>query len=307
MQNKRDYYEILGISKSASQDEVKNAYRNLARKHHPDMAAPTDKAEAERRFKEINEAYQVLGDAQKRKSYDQFGHAGAGFGSGDSRGFGGFGSQYGPFTYSYTSGAGGDFEGFDPFDIFEQAFGFRGFGGSRGPRKGKNLYYELNVDFADAVRGAEKVVSVESGKVTIKIPAGVRNGTELRFEGRGLPGPNGMSPGDLYITARVTTPAHFQRADDDLATAIELDFAQAALGAVVEVPVVDATSHTGVGTAKLKIPAGTQPGTQFRLKAKGMPKLRGAGVGDVFVSVFVKIPKKLSREQKRLLEEYGRL
>jgi len=299
MAGKKDYYDILGVPKSASEAEVKKAYRKLAREHHPDMVAKEDKVSAEKRFKEINEAYQVISDPEKRKIYDQFGHAG--FGPGGAGAAGGFGGQWGPFSYTYTS-SGGDF-GFDPFDIFEEVFGFRGFGGRR-PRRGKNLYYELHIDFVDAVKGAERAVNVESGKVTIKIPQGARNGTEIRYAGKGMPGPNGAPAGDLLISLRVATPNKFHRVGDNLATRVEIDFVQAALGDVVEVPVVDLEESRGIGKAKLKIPAGTQPGTQIRLKGKGMPRLRSSGRGDVVAQVFVKIPKRLSRKQKKILQDY---
>jgi DnaJ-class molecular chaperone len=310
----KDYYQILGIGKNASQDEIKQAYRKLAREHHPDMVKDSDKAAAEKRFKEINEAYQVLGDAQKRKMYDQYGTTGAEFGQGG----GGFGAgqgqqqgQWGPFTYTYTSGGGnaganpfGGYEDFDPFDVFESFFGSRGFGSSRQPRKGKNLYYEMVIDFADAVFGLEKEVNVESGKVTIKIPAGVRDGTELRFSNKGMPGPAGASAGDLFITLRVKKPQEFDIAGDNIVVNEEIDFTVATLGGELEVPVVDVTKANAVGYAKLKIPAGTQPGTRFLLRSKGMPKLRGHGQGDVIVNVFVTIPKKISKKQKDILEEY---
>ncbi len=307
MANNKDYYDILGVPKGASDDEIKKAYRNLAREHHPDMVAKSDKATAEKRFKEINEAYQVLKDPQKRKMYDQFGHAGMGQGAAGNSGFGGFGGsqgQWGPFTYSYSSGGSG--ESFDPFDIFEEFFGFRGFGGQQRTRKGKNLFYEMHINFAEAVKGTEKTIRVESGEVKIKIPAGVHHGTEIKFAEKGMPGPNGAPNGDLYITVRVPTPKEFtQRAGDHFGAIAEIDFVQAALGDTIKVPVVDIKSETGLGTAKLKIPAGTQPNTQFRLKGKGMPGLRGGGQGDVIVQIIVKIPKRLNRKQKKLLEEFG--
>lgn len=303
MATKKDYYDVLGLPRNASSDEVKKAYRKLAREHHPDMVAKEDKSDAEKRFKEINEAYQVLSAPEKKRMYDQFGHTG--FGAGGAGGpFGGFGArggQWGPFTYTYTStGEGVDF---DPFDIFEDVFGFRGFGARR-PRKGKNLYYELHVDFIDAVKAAERTVDVESGKLAIKIPRGARNGTELRFAGKGMPGPGNAPAGDLYISLRVKTPKEFRRVGDNLATAVEIDFVQAALGDTIDVPIVDPEKRTGVGKAKLKIPVGTQPGIQIRVRGKGMPRLRGSGKGDVIVQVFVKIPKRLNRKQKQLLEKY---
>lgn len=312
MATKKDYYDILGISKSANEADIKNAYRKLAREHHPDMVQKEDKEAAEKRFKEINEAYQVLSNPEKRKMYDQFGHAGvggAGGGAGQG-GFGGFGGQqsggWGPFTYTYSSGAGAQ-GGFDPFDIFEDFFGFRGFGGQRKPKKGKNLYYEMHISFEDAVKGVEKEINTEAGKTKIKIPSGARNGTELKFAGKGMPGPDNVPAGDLFISLRVPTPEPFQRVGDNLGIPVEIDFVQATLGDVIEVPVVDIKAPNCIGTAKLKIPQGTQPGTQFRIRGKGMPKLRGNGNGDVIAQVFVSIPTKLSRKQKKVLEEYREL
>ena len=323
MPTTKDYYEILGVSKNATDDQIKQAYRRLAREHHPDVVKDGDKSSAEARFKEINEAYQVLSDSQKRKMYDQFGQAGFGGGQngqGGFSGFGGFGSQqgqWGPFTYSYTtsgspgSGAGASpFEDFDPFDVFEQFFGFRGFGGSgagRAPKRGKNLYYEMEISFGDAVRGIEKEIRVESGSLKIKIPAGVNNGTEIKYPGKGMAGPNNAPSGDLFLTIKVSTPKEFQRFGENLAISIEIDFIQAILGDTVEVPVVDSEQRFGVGKAELKIPAGTKPGSQIRMKGKGMPRIRDGGRGDVVVQILVGIPSKLSRRQRELLEEYKNL
>ncbi len=304
MASKKDYYDVLGIKRSASEAEIKNAYRKLAREHHPDMVAKEDKEQAEKRFKEINEAYQVLNDPEKRKMYDQYGHAGFGPGQAGGNPFAGAGGQWGPFSYSYSTSGNPNDMGFDPFDIFEDVFGFRGFGGARQPRKGKNLFYEMHIDFADAVKGIEKEVNIDSGKLKIKIPQGARDGTELRFAGRGMPGPEGVPAGDLYISLRVKTPKEFQRVGDNLATSIEINFATAALGGEVEVPVVDIENSTGVSKVKIKIPSGTQPNTQIRLRGLGMPRLQSSGRGDVVVQVFISIPKRLNKKQKQALEEY---
>lgn len=305
MANGKNYYNILGVSKNASQDEIKRAYKKLAKEHHPDMVEDVDKTQAEKRFKDINEAYQVLSDPQKRKMYDQFGtvdprFAGTGAGGRAGQGF----YQNGPFSYTYTTSGQNPFGEFDPFDIFEEIFGFRGFSGRRSPRKGKNLYYEMRIDFGDAVRGVEREINIESGKLKVKVPQGVRNGTEMKFTGKGMPGPNGAPPGDLYITFHVQTPKEFRRVGDNLGTTMEIDFIQAVLGDAVEVPVVDPDKKSGIGKAKLKIPQGTQPGTQFRLRGKGMPRLGRDGRGDVIVEVNVKIPQRLSRKQRKILEDY---
>lgn len=305
MATNKDYYSILGISNSASSDEIKQAYKKLAKEHHPDMVKDGDKSAAEQRFKEINEAYQVLSDQQKRKMYDQFGHVDPNLGGGGS----GQGGQWGPFTYSYTNGGQGfsGFEDIDPFDVFENFFGFRGFGGSRSANKGKNLYYELHIDFADAVHGIEKAIKIDSGEVVIKIPAGAFDGMEMRFAGKGMPGHNNMPSGDLYITVRVVVPRQFQRVGGHLVTIIELDCIDAILGTQVDVPVVDLNSKSGLGVAKLKIPAGIQYGTKLRLSAKGMPDVRSKTPGDVIVQVITKVPQKLTKKQKEALESYKKV
>jgi len=312
MATTKDYYEILNIQKNASEEEIKKAYRKLAREHHPDMVKESDKPAAEKRFKEINEAYQVLSDPQKRKMYDQFGHAGVGYGP---EGFSGAGQggQWGPFTYTYSSSGGAgrasgspfDFGSadFDPFDIFEDFFGFRGFS-SRRPRKGKNLYYEMHLDFKDAIFGVEKEVGVESGRVKVKIPAGMRDGMEIKFVGKGMPGPEGAPSGDLFLTLRLRNVPDFVIMGDDIIVSVEIGMVEAALGCVVDVPVVDLGKNDGVGKAKLKVPGGTQYGSRFLIRGRGMPKLHGRGQGNVIVQVLVKIPQRLSKKQRDLLEKY---
>jgi DnaJ-class molecular chaperone len=304
MATAKDYYEILGVKKGSNLDEIKKAYRKLAREHHPDMVKESDKAGAEKRFKEINEAYQVLSDPQKRKMYDQYGTVGSDFGPG------GFsdsaqGGQWGPFSYTYSSSGGNPFEGsdFDPFDIFEDFFGFRGFN-SRRPRRGKNLYYEMRLDFKDIIFGIEREISVESGKVKVKIPAGMRDGMEIKFAGKGMPGPNGAPNGDLYITIRVRNVPDFVMMGDDILINKEINMTDAALGTVIEVTVINTENKSGLGKAKLKIPGGTQYGSRFLVKGKGMPKLHGRGQGHVIVQVLVKIPERLSRKQRDLLEKF---
>ena len=305
MATAKDYYEILGVKKTSTLDEIKKAYRKLAREHHPDMVKESDKAAAEKRFKEINEAYQVLSDPQKREMYDQYGTVGSDYGPG---GFSGQskGGQWGPFNYTYSSSGGSNpFEGadFDPFDIFEDFFGFRGYG-SRRPVKGKNLYYEMRLEFKDIIFGIDREINVESGKVKVKIPAGMRDGMEIKFSGKGMPGPNGAPNGDLYITIRVRNVPDFVMMGDDILLNREISMIDAALGIVIEVPVINTESKSGLGKAKLKIPAGTQYGSRFMLKGKGMPKLHGRGQGNVVVQVLVKIPSRLSKKQKELLENF---
>jgi DnaJ-class molecular chaperone len=306
---KRDFYEVLGISKNATKDEIKKAYKRLAKKHHPDV----DKsAGAEQKFKEINEAYQILSDPQKKAAYDRLGHAafdpsaGSGFGgrAGQSQS-----GQWGPFTYTYTSTGGGepfDFGGYaDPFDIFEEVFGFRGFGGRA--RRGRDLHYSITIEFIDAVKGLEQEIKIGSRRLKIKIPQGIRDGARLKFAGEGEPGPQGTPPGDLFLTVRIQPHPVFQRIGDDIIVGAEISFVQAALGDTIQVPAIDPSSRDGQTWVKLKIPAGTQPGTSFRLRGKGVPHRRGWGRGDAYVRVKVKIPQKLSRKQKSLLEEFRNL
>lgn len=303
--SKRDYYEVLGLSKNASAAEIKSAYRRLAREHHPDMVAESDKKTAEEKFKEINEAYQVLSDPQKKQMYDQYGHAASGFSGSGSGPFGsqGFGTSgtWGPFSYSYTS-SNANFSDFDPFDIFAEVFGSRGY---RQPSKGKNLFYEMHIEFSDAVFGLEKKIKVESGEVKIKIPKGVNDGTELRFAGKGMPGPNNLPNGDLYITVRVPLPKEFlERSGDTLGVISKINFVDAILGTEIEVPIIDTSEPSGIGKARLKIPPGTQHNTNFKIRNKGMPSLQKETFGDVVVKVLVEIPTKISGKQKKLLEEY---
>lgn len=312
MAGARDYYDILGVSRSASAEDIKGAYRKKAREHHPDMVSEKDKATAEAQFKEINEAYQILSDPQKRQMYDQFGHAGVGNGpQGGGAGFGGFGGQgraggnWGPFSYSYSTSNAQDFGDFDPLDIFEEVFGFRGFGGGkRGQSRGRNLAYEMPLSFAEAVKGVEKEIKVESGTFKIKVPPGVHDGVEIKYPQKGMPSPDGTTKGDMFITFRVKTPPEFNVVESDIGIGLELDFVQAILGDTVSVKVVDTTSETGLGTAKLKIPEGTQHGTRFKISGKGLPRLRGSGRGDVYVQVFIKLPKKVNKKQKQALEDY---
>lgn len=308
MADRKDYYEILGVGRTASEEEIKQAYKKLAKLHHPDMAEPSQKKAAEERFKEINEAYQVLSNPEKRKMYDQFGHAA--FQPSSAGGpFSGFQSgQWGPFSYTYqTGGAGGfdfgDLE--DPLDIFESVFGFRGF--REKPRKGRSLYYSLTVDFLDAFQGLEKEIKIGGRSLKIRVPKGIGDGAEMRFAGEGEPGPAGAAPGDLYLTIRVRPHPLFTRAGDDLYVAREISFAQAVLGDVIEVPILSPENPHGEEKLKLRIPAGTQSGTDFRLRGYGMPRLRGGGRGDEYVRVFIKIPKKISRTERELLEKLKEL
>ncbi len=350
---KTDYYEILGLEKGASDEDIKKAFRKLALKYHPDKN-PGDK-EAEEKFKEINEAYQVLSDPEKKAQYDQFGTTdfnGSGFGSG-FEGFGGFG------------GFGGGID-----DIFETFFG-GGFSGSRrknAPTKGADLEYTINLTFEEAVFGTKKEISInryencetcggngakpgtspktcdkcggtgqvktqrntplgsfvsmntcdkcggkgkiisepcptckgtgkerKQRKITVDVPAGVDTGNVIPIRGYGEHGTNGGPAGDLYINIRVSPHSSFKRRGFDIYVDAHISFAQAALGTELKVLTVD-------GEVKYNVPAGTQPGTVFRLKNKGVPKVNSTGRGDQYVNVIVDVPKSLNDKQKEALK-----
>lgn len=362
MAEKRDYYEVLGVSKDATEDQLKKAYRKLAKENHPDLH-PGDK-ECEARFKEINEAYEVLSDADKRAKYDRFGHAAfdPSQGYGGQGGFGGFG-DFGGFS---------DFGGFG--DIFGDIFGFGGSGGGKNPnapRKGENLRANVNIKFEEAAFGVKKEVFVTrveqcpdckgtgcaagttaevcpdckgSGqvkttqrtpfgmmqqntrcskckgrgkiihspcgtchgvgsirrqhKVSISIPAGIDDGQTISLRGQGNAGVNGGPAGDLLVTVLVQPHARFEREGASVLLNQDISFATAALGSEIEVPTLD-------GKVKLNIPEGTQTGTTFRLKGKGIPFLRSGGRGDQFVTVRVAVPKNLTSAQKEALRGFA--
>lgn len=284
----RDFYQVLGVSKTSTPAEIKKAYRSLALKFHPDK---NKTKEAEDKFKEINHAYEVLSDPIKRQQYDQFGStAFEGGRSGGGPFGGGSGRQQGPFTYTYTTGdpfgrtqgeQGFDFNfgGFsDPFEIFEQFFG----GGS--PFGRRKPAYSLTIEFMDAVKGTEKRVTIDGRPRTIRIPAGVNTGSRIRFD-------------EFDIVVNIKPHTKFAREGYDIITENEIDIVQAALGAIVEIETVE-------GKVKLKIPEGTQPGALIRIKGKGVPFLQGKGVGDHYVKIKVTIPRKLKPKQKDLLEEF---
>lgn len=279
MASKKDYYELLGVDKSVSAAELKKAYRKKALEFHPDRNKAAD---AEAKFKEINEAYEILSDAQKRQQYDQFGHAAfdptAGPGPG---GFGGFGGQGGPFTYSYTSRGGAnpaDFDFSDPFEIFESFFGGGGF--TRAQAKPR---YSLKIDFMDAVKGAKRTIVHQGTSHTIDIPAGVNDGTRIRYK-------------EFDVSIDVGTHPEFKRDGSDVIVDFDIPFTLAALGGTIEVPTIEKK-------VKLKVRAGTQPGSVIRLRGQGIPHLRGSGKGDEYVRLIIKIPENLNREQKKLLKE----
>ncbi len=282
----KDYYQLLGVSKSASAEEIKRAYRKMALQYHPDR---NKTREAEEKFKEINQAYEVLSDSGKRQQYDQFGAAafegGAGgpggpFGGGfGGNPFGGAQGRQGPFTYTYTTGGDGDFGGFsDPFEIFEQFFG----GGS--PFGRQKPTYSITIDFMEAIKGVEKQVNINGSSKKIKIPSGVGSNSRIRFD-------------DFDIIVGVRPHNKFVREGQDIITEEDISMVQAALGDVIDVATVD-------GSVKLKIPEGTQPGALIRIKGHGVPSVQGRGKGDHYVRIKVTIPKKLKGKQRELLEEF---
>jgi molecular chaperone DnaJ len=285
----KDYYEQLGVSKTATPDEIKKAYRKLALQYHPDRNKEKD---ATVKFKEVTQAYEVLSDPQKRQTYDQYGAAAfeqGGFGGAGGPFGGGFGGQqtgrYGPFTYTYTNGNNGGFDfdmgGFsDPFDIFEQFFG--GAGSPFGSRQ-RRAVYSLTISFMDAVKGAQKEVTIEGKKQTIKIPAGVDSGSRIRFE-------------KYDIVVEVVPDKRFHREGQNIVTEKEVSFAKAALGTELSVETID-------GPVTIRVPAGTQPDALIRLSGRGVPSVRGGSKGDHYVQIKVTVPKSLNKKQKELLEE----
>ncbi len=351
---KKDYYETLGVDRNATREQVKKAYKKLAKKYHPDVNKDEGSAE---KFKEINEAAAVLGDEKKKAQYDQFGTA-EGFQGGDFSGF-----DFRDFSGSFDFG-----------DIFDSFFGggFGGFGRRSGPMRGADLQYDIEIELEDAAFGTTKHIIIPrlelcekcegsgaesasdiktcdecngSGKATrrqrtpfgvfqttttcrrcrgsgkmikdyckicdgagrikknrkieVRIPAGVFEGSRLRISNEGEAGEKGASSGDLYVVMHIREHDTFERVENDVYVDINISFVQAAMGDEIEVPTLD-------GNASMKIPAGTQPGTVFRLAGKGIPDLRGYGTGDEKVRVNVEVPKKLNKKQKDLLKQFDK-
>ncbi|MDA7429881.1 molecular chaperone DnaJ [Primorskyibacter aestuariivivens] len=360
--SKRDFYDVLGVARGASADEIKKAYRKKAKELHPDRNA--DNPEAEAQFKEANEAYEVLKDAEKKAAYDRFGHAafegGMGGGGRPGGGFGG-GQGQGDFASAFS-------DVFD--DLFGDFMGGRQGGGRQRAARGSDLRYNLRVTLEEAHQGLQKTINVPTsvacdscngsgaeggvepttcptcsgmGKVraqqgfftvertcptcsglgqiiknpckscqgagrvekdralSVNIPKGVETGTRIRLAGEGEAGMRGGPPGDLYIFIEVAKHKIFEREGSDLFCRVPVSMASAALGGDIEVPTIDG------GRSRVKIPAGSQSGRQMRLRGKGMPALRGAGTGDMFIELAVETPVNLTSKQKELLKEFEAL
>ncbi len=299
---KKDYYSVLNVARGASAEEIKKSYRKLAMQFHPDKNPGNKKSEE--KFKEITEAYEILGDEKKREAYDQFGHAGAqGFGAGP--GGGGFGRS-GGHPFEGAAGA----EGFQDIfgDVFGDIFGGRAGTGpgarAKRPVKGADLRYTLNVSFEESALGAEKVISFvrqrngrdEPAKLSVNVPAGVKQNQRLKLAGEGDSPAGGGAPGDLYVIISTQDHPLFKRNESDVTLDLPITYTDAILGTSIEAP-------TLTGKAVIRIPPGTHTGQTFRLKGKGFPKLGGFGSGDMMVRVLVDTPSSLSSRQKELVEE----
>lgn len=294
MTTKRDYYEVLGVNKNASDDEIKKAYRKLAVKYHPDKN-PGDK-EAEAKFKEINEAHDILSDKQKRARYDQFGHSGVGGAGGNPFSGGGNPFEGGNFNFNGQS-FNFDFGGGGLDDILGNIFGF-GAGRSRRPRRGADYQTTVNLTFEEAIFGTTKSVEVDGKDLKVKIPAGIDDGMSIRLHGKGGPAPEGGTErGDLYVRIRVKPHKHLTREGAIILSEERISMVDAALGCEIDVETVD-------GKITMKVPAGTQSGTPFKLSGHGVPFRSDGDRGPHIVTVIVETPKNLSKKQKELLEEF---
>jgi DnaJ-class molecular chaperone len=313
MATKKDYYEALGVKRDASEKDIRQAYRRLARQYHPDVSPNDNTAEA--RFKEISEAYEVLSDTEKRAKYDRYGHDWQFAEQAEAaRQAGGF--RQGPFTYSYSTsgnpdledlfgGGGGDFGG-----MFGDLFG----GGGRGSRSrihyesmpGQDIEQPVTVSLEEAYAGTTRVLSMPSPegpprRIEVKIPAGVRDGSRVRVASEGAPSPFGGPKGDLYLVVAISSHKVFEREGDDLHVNVPVPLHIAALGGEVEVPTPKGTKLA------LRLPAETQNGRKFRLKGQGMPHLSGGGHGDLFAEVQVVLPTQLNEEERGLFQRLAEL
>lgn len=319
---KRDYYSVLEVSRSASLEDIKKAYRKLALKYHPDKN-PGNR-QAEDRFKEVSEAYEILRDPEKRQMYDQFGQAGAqagGFQGGNP--FEGFSGFKGDFGEGFRGGQNPDsFQDiFNDFfgDIFsgKRRGGQPGQGPGPGPghptggfdrQRGADLRYTLSITYEEAAKGCEKTISFvrrkggkeDTAKLSITVPAGVRNGQRLKLRGEGDVGSKGAGPGDLYVIVNLQDHPLFRREENHIHMDLPISFVEAVLGTKIEIP-------TLLGKASLRVPPGTHPGQLFRLKNKGFPDIGGYGNGDMLVKVIVDIPQDLTEEDKKAIGQMTHL
>ena len=311
----KDYYKILGVDKKASEKDIKKAFRRLARKHHPDVNP--DDARAEERFKEINEAHEVLSDQEKRRKYDQLGA--------DWQRWQQTGGRQGDFDWGrWTTGRPGErvhvrygmpedlqdiFGGDSSFsDFFSQVFGGMGANPGAGgfqrqmrPQRGQNFEQPVEITLLEAYNGTTRILQKEDQRLEIKIPAGAKTGTRVRMSGHGGQGVGGAQAGDLYLRVRVVPDPRFEREESDLHTTVPVDLYTMVLGGEVRVP-------TMTGEVVLTIPAGTQSGRTFRLRGKGMPRLRQPDQhGDIYAKVEVRLPTQLTPQQRDLFEELQKL
>lgn len=308
MAEKRDYYEVLGLRKGASDDEIKKAFRKKAMQYHPDKN-PGDKV-SEEKFKEVNEAYGILADPDKKDKYDRFGFAGvdpnAGY-SGQGQSHQGFGQGQGGYQYqSYGNFSGADFDMFKNFsgsefeDLLGGMLGRGAFGSSprsNAPRKGQDLHSNITISFEDAAFGSKKQLRVNDKTISVTIPEGVDNDSKISLKGQGQAGINGGPNGDLIIEVHVKPHSRFTRKGADLYTDVPITFIQAALGTSIIVPTLkEKVSYT--------VPAGTQPNTMFRLKEKGLRNPKNKKIGDLYVKVVVEIPRSLTPRQMDLLKQF---
>ena len=290
-----DYYKILGVSKTATQDEIKNAYRKLARKLHPDLN-PNDKS-ANKKFQEINEANEVLGDAEKRKKYDQYGkdwkHGEEFEKARQQRQSSGQGSTFGGF--------GGDFEGSDFSDFFSSMFGGGQSSRTQAKYRGQDFNAEMKINLSDAYTTRQETITVNGKNIRVTIPAGIENGQKLKLKGFGGEGRNGGPAGDLVISFSIINDTNFRRDGNDLFLNVEIDLYTAVLGGEVMIDTMN-------GKVKLKVAPETQNGTKIRLKGKGFPAYKKENIyGDLYVTYNIRIPTGLSDKQKELFKELSRL
>lgn len=296
---KRDPYTVLGLSKTASDEEIKSAYRRLARQYHPDVN--NNSKYAEDRFKEISEAYEILSDKEKRRQYDMYGHVGKNFDE--------FRSSYGTFYGSgfqrenFNSNF-GNF-GSSGFSVFEEMFSdfFRSQTQRSHRRygvKGDNLEYDLTISFEQAYHGFSATIRVLERRINVHIPPGVDTGSVIRVPGQGAPGLRGGPRGDLYLNIIVTPHRIFRREGQDIYLSVPISIGEAVFGTKIEIP-------SPQGRLILKIPAGTQSGTNFRFKGKGFPSLKNEGKGDFYVTTQIVIPHNIDSRSRSLLAEFDRL